>query len=112
MSTCPHCAQQRYPDSPWTNEDHPLWMLTEVEGVAAMIREHDGVVRILGPRGVQTPSPKARSAKTHGDGRHDRCAGRWGATRPLLRDISVSCGTCHPASPTSHDTLNPSSSFF
>jgi hypothetical protein len=55
VSNCPHCVQQRYPDRPWTNEDHPLWMLTEVEGLAAMVREHDGVVRILGPQKGANP---------------------------------------------------------
>jgi hypothetical protein len=91
VSTCPHCAQQRYPDSPWSNEDHPLWMLTEVGGIAAMIREHDGVVRILGPQRWQTP--RAERADLSRNCHMTDTTGVLvdGTTRPLLHDISASC---------------------
>lgn len=27
MTICPGCAQQRYPDEPWTDETHPFYQV-------------------------------------------------------------------------------------
>jgi hypothetical protein len=47
MSTCPGCAQQRYPDEPWTDEDHGLYQIL-AEGLRQVFTEPDGSIR-FGP---------------------------------------------------------------